>query len=245
MDYVALSGGVDSTALALLMADAVPVFTDTGAEFPETYAHLARFEDVTGRAIVRVQRDGGLLEYIERARFLPSHGARYCTRLFKIDPMNTYLADRLPATLNIGLRADEPQDMRIGNLTDMEGLTIRYPLREQGIDRRGCLAICLDAGLLPRYPVYMARGGCMNCFYKRASEVHAMIALVPAVMDQLQALEESVQDERGTFFHMFPNAGASIRDMRAQGTLFDPAEVYADAAETIDVGAACGLFCHR
>ena len=42
MDYVALSGGVDSTALALLMPDAELVFTDTGWEFPELYAHLDR-----------------------------------------------------------------------------------------------------------------------------------------------------------------------------------------------------------
>ena len=38
MDYVALSGGVDSTALALLMPDAELVFTDTGWEFPELCA---------------------------------------------------------------------------------------------------------------------------------------------------------------------------------------------------------------
>ncbi len=72
-----------------------------------------------------------------------------------------------------------------------------------------------------------------------------MIALVPGVVDQLQALEERVQDERGAFFHMFPNAGMSIAAMRAQTTMFTPEEVYAAASEHDDVGPACGLFCHR
>lgn len=107
------------------------------------------------------------------------------------------------------------------------------------------LRICTDNDLLPRYPVYMARGGCKGCFYKRKSEVLAMAQLVPGVMDELQALEESVQDERGRFAFMFPNAGMSIRDIRAQGALFDMTQVYADAANTSDKGAACGLFCHR
>ena len=84
--YIAFSGGVDSTALALLMPDAIPVFTDTGWEFPETYAHIDKFEAVTGREVIRVkqhQYPGGIPQYIRERKFMPSHGARYCTRLFK------------------------------------------------------------------------------------------------------------------------------------------------------------------
>jgi hypothetical protein len=249
--YVTISGGIDSTALALLEEDATLVFTDTRWEFPALYEHLARVEDVTGRAITRITHPlypGGLPEYIAKSRFLPNHGARFCTRMFKIEALNLWLAGesgRLPAEMLIGLRADEPADQRVGNLTEMEGLTIRYPLRERGMVRADCVRICLENGLLPRYPVYMARGGCIGCFYKRKSEVRAMIALVSSVMDELQSLEEGVQDERGTFFHMFPNVGMSIAAMRQQAVMFSPEEVYADAAQSNDKGPACGLFCHR
>ena len=43
-----LSGGKDSTALAIYMRDRVPemeyFFCDTGAELPETYEYLAKLE---------------------------------------------------------------------------------------------------------------------------------------------------------------------------------------------------------
>lgn len=98
---------------------------------------------------------------------------------------------------------------------------------------------------MPRYPVYMLRGGCVGCFYKRRSEVLAMAELVPDVVDGLQELEEAVQDERGEFFHMFPNVGMSIKELRAQGRLMDTSELYREAADTSDMGVACGLFCRR
>ena len=102
---------------------------------------------------------------------------------------------------------------------------------------------------MPRYPPYMARGGCKGCFYKRKSEVYAMIDLQPKVMDELQALEEEIQDERGKFAIMFPNTGKSIRQMRLEASLqismFSPEEVYRDAANNSDKGVECGLFCHK
>lgn len=243
---VAMSGGKDSTALALMMPDAELVFTDTKAEFPELYAHLNRFEAETGRTITRITHPtypDGLLAYMASHRFMPNYGARFCTRIFKIEAMTAYLRTHTPVDLCIALRADEPQ--RVGNLTELEGLTIRYPLREQGIGLNGVLAICLEHDLLPRYPVYMARGGCINCFYKRESEVRAMADLTPDVLDGLQAIEEGIQDERGAFFHMFPNIGMSIREFRAQPSMFDPDEVYALPQHTADEGVSCGLFCRR
>lgn len=245
-DFVAFSGGVDSTALALLMPDATPVFTDTGWEYQHVYDHITHFEQVTEREVVRIASPhGSIPEYIVRQKFLPSHGARYCTRLFKIEPMNEYLSAHLPATLNIALRADEPADMRAGNLTTMKGLTIAYPLREMGIKRLDVVKLCLKHDLLPRYPPYAARGGCKGCFYKRKSEIIAMQALVPEVVDELRELEEAVQDERGRYFYMFPNAGVSIADIQAQQPLFDMEQVYEDASNTDDYGQACGLFCNR
>ena len=247
-EVVAFSGGIDSTSLAILMKDATPVFTDTGWEFPHVYEHIDKFELVTGRQVIRLQHSDypdGIVEYIRKRKFLPNHGARYCTRIFKIETMNSWLENLLPATLNIALRADEPASIRAGNLTIMDGLTIAYPLRERGLTRVDCVAICIEHGLLPRPPVYSARGGCIGCFYKRKSEVHAMNALVPDLLDELEILEQEVQDERGEYFHMFPNVGMSIADLRRQQVMFKAEDVYADAQDRSEYGIACGLFCNR
>jgi len=244
--YIAFSGGVDSTALALLYPDETPIFTDTGWEFPELYAHIDKFEQVTGRAVKRIKPKATLPDEIRRQKFFPNHGARWCTRTMKIEPMNKFLKERLPCELWIGLRADEPA--RTGNTTDLPGLTIRYPMRERGMTRYDALKVCIDSDLLPRYPVYMARGGCVGCFYKRPAEVKAMVHLVPEIIAELEQLEKDVQDEREKPFHCFANCGKSIEQMRkeqTENTLFDIGKVWAAAAEDDDIGDACGLFCHR
>lgn len=249
--FVAFSGGADSTALALLEPDAIPAFTDTAWEFPAVYDHLDKFERLTGRQVIRIQHPdwpGGLPEYIRHYAFLPGHGARFCTKVFKIQAYNLFIQSHLPAEMLIGLRADEPPEQRIGNLTDLPGLTIRYPLRERGLRRLDVVKICLDNDLLPRREPYAARGGCIGCFYKREQEVKAMIHLIPDEIEKLQALEEEVQDERGQFAYMFPNAGKSIRQMRdeaAQPAFFDIAETYRQAADRSDYGQNCGVFCNR
>ena len=243
-EFVSFSGGKDSTALALYKPSAIPIFADTGAEFPEIYQHIRKFESVTNRKVIRVSNeDYTLLEYMKFSKFMPGHRARYCTPDFKINPINEYLSQNLPAVLHIALRADESH--RIGNLTDMDGLEISYPFQDDGIDIDGVLKICNNYGLLPHYPIYMARGGCINCFYKRKSEVIAMKYFVPEILDKLQEIEEGIQDQRKKYAIMFPNTGMSIRDIKRQMELFSLDEIYQDANNRNDYGNNCGLFCNR
>jgi 3'-phosphoadenosine 5'-phosphosulfate sulfotransferase (PAPS reductase)/FAD synthetase len=248
--FVSFSGGKDSTALALLYPDAIPVFTDTGWEFPELYAQMDQFERVTGREILRIVPDETLPEYIKRSKFMPGHGARFCTRMFKIEAFDNWIKETSvndEIELMIGLRWDEPD--RRGNFSKLENVNYTYPLRDYwrwGIN--DVLRICLKHDLLPRYPVYMARGGCTGCFYKRKAEIKAMVLLARPILMELMALEDDVQDERGKFAIMFPNAGKSIRhiieEVDSQNLMFDVETIYAQI-NTDDRGRACGLFCNR
>jgi len=60
---VSLSGGKDSTALAIYLRDYVPqveyVFCDTHKELPETYEYLDRLEAFLGRTINRLNPQRG------------------------------------------------------------------------------------------------------------------------------------------------------------------------------------------
>ena len=58
-----ISGGKDSSALAVYMRDRVPemeyFFCDTGAELPETYEYLTRLEVILGKPITRLNASRG------------------------------------------------------------------------------------------------------------------------------------------------------------------------------------------
>ena len=67
-----ISGGKDSSALAIYMRDRVPdmeyFFCDTGAELPETYEYLDRLEVTLGKPIARLNADRGFDHYFELYR---------------------------------------------------------------------------------------------------------------------------------------------------------------------------------
>lgn len=247
MRVISFSGGKDSTALAILETDALPVFVDTGWEFDEIYLHIEKFERVTGRKVIRLtgkELYGETLpESIQRKKFMPGFRARWCTQMHKIEVIQTWLMDKIPVEMFIGLRADEEE--RNGHIVCLDGLSVRYPLRERGMKYQDVVDLCNRYDLLPTYPPYMARGGCKGCFYKRKSEVLAIRELRPDVYDELQELEESVQDKRDKFAIMFPNVGMSLKEFRRQPMLLKPEEVWNDANDTSQKSPACGAFCHR
>jgi len=109
---VSLSGGKDSTAMALYMRDNYPeipaeyIFCDTGAELPETYDYLSRLEALLGKEIVHLSGLDLLKVRPKPGRsafdmwlqevyggFLPNPRARWCTRVLKIKPFEHYIGN--------------------------------------------------------------------------------------------------------------------------------------------------------
>ena len=101
-----LSGGKDSSALAIYMRDRVPemeyFFTDTGAELPETYEYLDRLEGFLGKPIARLSSERNFDHLLAlKNNFLPSPNTRWCTRELKIEPFERWIGDD-PALTYIG-----------------------------------------------------------------------------------------------------------------------------------------------
>lgn len=146
MRHIILVSGKDSLAAALVQTAREPdlpyeyLFTDVGAELPETYEWLSKVEQNTGWSITRVGTD--LPERIRHRRgFVPGPRARYCTKECKIEPMEAFIG-KDECTVYYGLRADEA---RTGYVPlGKSNITPAYPLREAGIDLQGVYAI-LDA----------------------------------------------------------------------------------------------------
>src|SRR5688572_28494454 len=108
---LSLSGGKDSTALAIYMRGRVPgleyVFCDTHKELPETYEYLDKLEGCLGIKVVRLSAERGFDHWLSLyGGYLPSTRMRWCTKMLKIKPFEDYVGDD-PVLLYVGIRADE------------------------------------------------------------------------------------------------------------------------------------------
>src|SRR5437763_6540340 len=104
---VAISGGKDSTAMALRLQEIEPrpyefCITPTGRELPVMTEHWKRIECLLGKALVKVPAPT-LLEKIKEYQALPNWRMRWCTREVKIEPFMQYVASQKPATVCVGL----------------------------------------------------------------------------------------------------------------------------------------------
>lgn len=247
--------------MALMFGHAAQcVFTDTGAEHPEMYDRLDLVEtklkaihgdQFTIKRIKAQNADGtgtdNLTDYILHYGYFPSPMARFCTRAFKIEPMNDFLRDAGECELMIGLNADE-EDKREGNLGTIPTIKISYPLVDLGITRKMCVAALKEYGLEPRLPVYMRRGGCVYCPFKSKKEYIAMAHLAPNQLEGVAALEEKVhalaRNKSKTFYGVrdgVPSMRGLIEDEKR--SLFTAAEMYDYQPD--EIGTPCGVFCHR
>ena len=195
-----ISGGKDSSALAVYMRDQVPdmeyFFCDTGAELPETYEYLNKLEAVLGKPIARLNSDKGFDHWFEVFRgALPSPQMRWCTKNMKIKPLEAWLGDA-PAISYVAIRADESN--RKGYISTKPNIETSFPFVEDGIDHDGVIKILDDAGVgLPSYYEWRTRSGCYFCFYQRKAEWVGLADRHPELFERAVAIESKVLVDAG------------------------------------------------
>ena len=250
--FISFSGGVESSTMCVLFGNkADAIFADTGFEHQQIYDRIELVEKWVQNFHrsdfkihkVKNEKYGTLPEYIKSSHFYPNFKTRYCTRMFKIEPIDNFLKQFESAEIMIGLNADE-----IGQRTGAHGLitTVKYsyPLADNGLNRAACIAILKKAGLYPEFPPYMKRGGCKGCFYKSDKEFLAMAALNPEEFNEVLEIEEELNQYftiRNKFFSIRPKKTMAQIKQEALSSLFTPEEVYA----TINDVTKCGVFCNR
>lgn len=171
---LSLSGGKDSTALAIYTRDRIPdleyVFCDTEKELPETYDYLKKLEVYLGKPIKYLKHDGRGFDELLLARsgFLPSPQVRWCTESLKIKPFERYLGDDLCYSY-IGIRADELY--RKGYISSKPNIIPHYPFIDDGIKKDDVFRILEESGLgVPEYYKWRSRSGCYFCFFQQKIE---------------------------------------------------------------------------
>ena len=131
-----LSGGKDSAALAIYMAQNHPeldieyFFTDTGEELPEVHEFLTMLEGFLGKPITRLNAHRNFEFWLrEFNNFLPSAQTRWCTIKMKLEPFRHWVNQWLKAGDTVysyvAIRADE--DYREGYSSNNPNLKIKLP----------------------------------------------------------------------------------------------------------------------
>jgi 3'-phosphoadenosine 5'-phosphosulfate sulfotransferase (PAPS reductase)/FAD synthetase len=188
---VNLSGGKDSTALAIFLRDKLPgleyVFCDTHKELPETYDYLDRLEGFLGRPITRLNAQRGFDHWLDMyGGMLPSARVRWCTRKLKIEPFEAYVGDDVVWSY-VGIRADE---QRSGYVSTKPNITPVFPFKEFGLALSDVERLLEQSGLgLPSYYDWRQRSGCFFCFYQRSGEWVGLLERHPELFEQAKAYE--------------------------------------------------------
>jgi len=232
---VSFGGGVNSTALVILLASegwrGHILFADTGTEHPDTYEYLAYLSNWLSKHDLSITRLGdewrrgkaklSLIEYCEHYRVTPFPGARWCTSSWKVEPLqrwctaNSYEFE----ALLLGISAEEshrqPQKER--------------PLVDRGIDRNGCAKIIAAEGLeVPR------KSGCWLCPFQSASQWRDLWERHPHLYERAERLEGLANERRAekgksvsTTLGMDKVTLAQMAErFAAQGSMFPFADYY-------------------
>ncbi|MEE8470089.1 MAG: phosphoadenosine phosphosulfate reductase family protein [Dehalococcoidia bacterium] len=168
---VALSGGKDSTAMALRLAEVEPqdydfICTPTGDELPDMVEHWVRLGKLLGKPIRPVVTGVSLGSLIEKWDALPNWRMRWCTRVLKIEPFQAILLKSAPAVCYVGIRADE-MDREGVDFETIGGITRRFPLQEWGWGLKEVIDY-LDEREIEIPP----RTDCAVCFFQTIEEWH-------------------------------------------------------------------------
>ena len=204
---IALSGGKDSTALALALQlyeprDYIVIANPTGNELPEMEQHFRDIEAQLGLPIQRVGCGLSFEQLIYRERMIPNHWARFCTRALKIEPTQEYLAQFNNPVLYVGLRADE--ESRGG--ADY-GVECRFSFREWGWGLPEIRQFLREREIwIPK------RTDCALCFFQRIDEWWSLWRFYPSYWKQ----GERIESELGKTFRTPGKDGwpTALRELR-------------------------------
>lgn len=189
---VALSGGKDSSCMALRLKEVAPrnyvyICTPTGDELPEMEAHWKKLSALLGQPILRLRnpQHPTIFDLIEHFGALPNFRQRWCTRVLKIETAQAFYEMVRPAVIYVGLRADE--EKRQGNKLYDANIEQRYPMQEWGWGIDDVWAYLNKRGVeIPR------RTDCAMCFWQRIGEWWMLWKEHPSYFKRIADLEDKI-----------------------------------------------------
>lgn len=133
-----ISGGKDSTALAIYLKTNFPgladqieyYFADTGKELPETYFLIDELQSFLGKKIIRLEAShshkNAFDHYLDVYNgYLPSSMARWCTKKLKLEPFENWVGNDHVISY-VGIRGDEDRE---GYISTKQNIQSIFPFR--------------------------------------------------------------------------------------------------------------------
>ena len=189
--YLSFGAGVNSVALYLLLKKKgikfEAVFVNHETDYPETYEYVDYLRK-EGFEITEVKPNyegySSLYEYCKFRKFLPSIYLRWCTYRFKLQPFWQYIAT--PCIVHVGISAEEKHRRTQHR---KKGVTCRWLLVEEGINRRECKSIIRHSGLkVPR------KSGCWLCPFQGKKQLRTLYRDHPRLFNNIVELEKTRGD---------------------------------------------------
>ena len=204
-----LSGGKDSSALAIYMRDNYPNLdieyfsTDTGAELEEVSEYLNMLEGYLGKPINYLDPERDFKFWMDQYNnFLPSAQARWCTVRLKLAPFEKWVDEEflqkgIKVKSYVAIRSDE--SFREGLQSKKEIETV-LPFKENHIDKQAVFEILENSGLgLPKYYEWRSRSGCTFCFFQRKIEWVGLMERHPEAFENAKRMEKTALDNGSPF----------------------------------------------
>lgn len=199
-----LSGGKDSSALAIYMRDNYPeldieyFFTDTGEELAEVHEYLNMLEGYLGKPIRFLDPERDFKFYLKQHNdFLPSATARWCTVKLKLKPFEDWVQKEFidqgyKVKSYVAIRADESFREGLRSTKDIKTV---LPFIDDHVDKQGVMEILENSGLgLPSYYEWRSRSGCTFCFFQRKIEWVGLLERHPEAFEDAKRMEKTAQD---------------------------------------------------
>lgn len=206
-EYLSFGGGINSTALAIVAIKdgwrGKIIFSDTGAEWPDTYCHIDYFEkkylNKFGLNVIKLGprhaasrdkriRENSLIEYCERYKIIPLASVRWCTLGWKVEPIQQYIGNQ---DSMIGIAAEEAHRVK-GRIA---------PLVDMSIDRMGCIKIIKDENL-----TVPPKSGCWMCPFQSDPQWKLLWQKHPRLFYRALDLEESAIENAKKLGRKVPHA---------------------------------------
>lgn len=228
---LALSGGKDSSALAIYMRskgiDMEYVFCDTGEELEETYDYISKLQSYLGKRIAWLKSEKDFQYYLDLYNgVLPDANTRWCTRMLKLKPYERYLGSDEVISF-VGIRADEAQ--RKGYISTKPNIKTVFPFIEDNIGKEEVYRILNESGLgVPNYYNWRSRSGCYFCFFQQKREWIGLYENHPDLFEKAAAYEKIGNSPRDSYTW---NQGESLYDLIKPERI---AQIRADYAKRLE-----------